>query len=105
MREEEQRQQRTRRYRDPEEHRYIGYVLRLLERNPDRFQQELDEQAHRAYLERRSPRVDEMADEILQERELEEYSLEQMTPQADDKVLLFLLKTKCYIFPLFFLHK
>lgn len=81
-----QRQQRTRRYEDPEEHRYIGYMLRLLERNPERFQQELDEQAHQAYIERRSPTFDEMADEILHERELEEYSLERMTPQARQEI-------------------
>ena len=82
----EQRQQPRNRYDDPAEHRYIGYMLRLYERNSQRYQQELDEQEHQAYLQRRSPTFDEMADQILQERELEEYYLERMTPQARQEI-------------------
>ena len=87
LEQQEQRQQRRQHHhRDPEEHRYIGYMLRLGARDPDRFQQELDEQEHQAYLQRRSPTYDEFADEILTERELEEYYFNRMTPQERHQI-------------------
>jgi hypothetical protein len=61
-------------------------MLRLLERDPTRFQEELDDQARQYYLERRSPTFDEMTDEIFQERQLEDYVLEQMTPQERQEI-------------------
>jgi hypothetical protein len=82
----EQRQQHRRRYEAPEQHRYIGYLLRLYARDPERYQQHLDEQAHQAYLERRSPTFNEMTDEIFQERQLEDYIFEQMTPQERQEI-------------------
>lgn len=84
---QEQRQQRRRLYhRTPEEHRYIGYMLRLGARDPEWFQRELDEEQHQAYLQRRSPTFDEWADEILTERELEEYYSNRMTPQERQEI-------------------
>ena len=83
---QEQRKQRRRRYDDPEEHRYIGYILRLYERNPEVYPRELDEQEYQAYLQRRSPTFDEMEDDILQERQLEDYDLERMTPRERQEI-------------------
>ena len=84
---QEQRQlRRQRHHRTPEEHRYIGYMLRLGATDPKRFQQELDEQEHQAYLEQRSPTFDEFADEILTEREVEEYYFNRMTLQERQEI-------------------
>ena len=83
---QEHRQERRRRYANPEEHRYIRYMLRLYERNPRRYEEELGEQKYQAYLEQRSPTFNEMTDEILEERQLEDYDLERMNPQERQEI-------------------
>ena len=82
----ERQERRRREYRSPEEHRYISYMLRLCARDPERFQQVLDEQEHQAYLQRRSPTFNEWTDEILEERQLQDYDFERMTLQERQEV-------------------
>ena len=61
-------------------------MLRLYERNPRRYEEELAEQEHQAYLEQRSPTFNEMTDEIFEERQLEDYDFERMNPQERKEI-------------------
>ncbi|CAF5019475.1 unnamed protein product, partial [Rotaria sp. Silwood1] len=83
LRQQQQQEQRERQRQRQErnQRRYERWQERVAQRQQERNRQEQEEHEHYAYLQRRSPNFDELMDDILGERELEEYSLERMTPQ------------------------
>ena len=82
--EEQREQQRQRQERN--QRRYERWQQRLAQRQQERYRREREEQEHYEYLQQRSPNFDELMDEILGERELEEYNLERMTLQERQAV-------------------
>ncbi|CAF3550135.1 unnamed protein product, partial [Rotaria sp. Silwood2] len=88
LRQQQQQEQRERQRQRQErnQRRYERWQERVAQRQQERYRQEQEEYEHYAYLQRRSPNFDELMDEILGERELEEYYLERMTPQDRQEV-------------------
>lgn len=95
LREEQQqrREQRTRR-QERKRRRYEQWLQRLNDRSlqsrndywSDRTRRKQEELEHDQYLRSRSPGFDELMDEILEERQLEQYYLERMTPKEQQEV-------------------
>ncbi len=79
-RQRQQREQRLRRWQRRDQ-RYERWLENQYQRYREQDQREQEEQEHYRYLQQRSPNFDENMDEILQERELDAYYLERMTPE------------------------
>ncbi|CAF1520140.1 unnamed protein product [Rotaria sordida] len=88
LRQQQQQEQRERQrqHQERNQRRYEQWQERVAQRQQERYRQEREQHEHYAYLQRRSPNFDELMDEILGERELEEYYLERMTPQDRQEV-------------------
>ena len=85
-RQQQQQLERQRRRRERNQHRYDQWQVHLYQRQQDRYRRQQQEQDHEEYLCHRSPTFDEGMDEILGERELEEYYLQGMTPQERQEI-------------------
>ena len=83
---QEQQRERQRQRRERNQRRYERWQERRAQRQQERHRREREEQEHYKYLQQRSPNFDELMDEILGERELEEYNLERMTLQERQEV-------------------
>jgi hypothetical protein len=66
--------------------RYTQSLARHYNREQERYREQQEEWELEQYLRRRSPGFDEGIDEIFQERQLENYHLERMTPQERQEI-------------------
>jgi hypothetical protein len=83
---QQQQRERQRRRRERNQRRYEQWQDRIYQREQERYRREQEEQEHDRYLQQRSPTFDELMDEILEERQLETYDLERMTPQERQEI-------------------
>ncbi len=66
--------------------RYAQSLERHYNREQERWREEYEEWQHEQYLQQRSPGFDEGSDEIFQQRQLDQYHLERMTPQERQEI-------------------
>ncbi|CAF4766795.1 unnamed protein product, partial [Rotaria sp. Silwood2] len=82
----QEQRERQRQRQERNQRRYERWQERVAQRQQERYRREREQYEHFAYLQRHSPNFDELMDEILEERQLQEYYFERMTPQDRQEV-------------------